>query len=149
MDGFSGGEMFEAYLRSVANKITNPAQLQVGFFEGSTESKSGASTPLVAATMEFGSPAKGIPPRPFFRRMISENSPHWGEDMANLLDHTNLDARAALDLLGESMAGELVQSITDQVYAPLKPATVKAKGFNTTLVDTGDMKRAVTHRVVR
>lgn len=148
MDGFTGGEMFEAYLRSVADKISNPATLQVGFFEGATESKSGASTPLVAATMEYGSPAKGIPPRPFFRRMISENSPHWGDDMAKLLDHTKLDARVALDLLGESMAGELVQSITDQVYAPLAAATVKAKGFDTTLVDTGDMKRAVAHRVL-
>jgi hypothetical protein len=49
--------------------------------------------------------------------------------------------------MGESMSGELVQSITDQVYAPLAKSTVQKKGFSTTLIDSNAMRNSVGSQV--
>jgi len=92
-------------------------------------------------------PEHKVPPRPFFRRMISLGKKHWGDDLGKIMVAVNYDATLALSQLGEKMAGELVQSITDQVYAPLAQSTVAKKGFDTTLVDSADMKRAVDFQI--
>lgn len=193
---FRGGDRLITRLREMTANAANATTLSVGFFSGSTESD-GASTPVVAATLEFGGtlparhveahtteifhlvneksgrflrkgrfvkrsasnfqrtvdvpahdiPAITIPPRPFFRRMISLGRKHWGEDLGKIMVAANYDAKLSLAQLGESMSGELVQSITDQVYAPLAKSTVAAKGFATTLIEHGDLKRAVGSQV--
>ena len=88
-----------------------------------------------------------IPPRPFFRRMVSLGRKHWGGDVALALKLKNYDAPKALKLVGEQMVGELQQSITDQVYKPLANSTVAKKGFDTTLIDKGTMLRAVDSEI--
>ena len=92
-------------------------------------------------------PAITIPPRPFFRRMISLGKPHWGTDLGKIMVAVNYDAKLALMQMGESMSGELVQSITDQVYAPLAKSTVQKKGFSTTLIDSNAMRNSVGSQV--
>ena len=193
---FTGGDKLKAKLEELSKKANKAALVNVGFFEGSTESKGGVSTPMVAATMEFGGtipertveahtidvyrristegnflnggkfvkrsksnfvtthevpahtiPAHKVPARPYFRRMISMGEKHWGDDLGMLLVENGYDSTKALKLIGESMEGELVQSITDQVYEPLAKSTVQKKGFDTTLLDSGDMKRAVASKV--
>lgn len=92
-------------------------------------------------------PAATIPPRPFFRRMISLGKPHWGEDLGKIMEAVNYDGKLALTKLGEDMAGELVQSIKDQVYAPLAKSTMAKKGFSTTLTDSSAMRNSVGSQV--
>jgi hypothetical protein len=92
-------------------------------------------------------PAHKIPPRPFFRRMISLGKDHWGDDLGKIMLATGYDGKLALRQLGTMMAGELQQSIIDQVYAPNAKSTVEKKGFSTTLIDTGDMLRSVDFNV--
>ncbi len=88
------------------------------------------------------------PPRPFFRRMIHLGKSHWGDDLGKIMVKVNYDARLALGELGKAMSGDLVQSITDQVYAPLAASTVRAKGFSTTLMDSAAMKRSVGSEII-
>jgi len=92
-------------------------------------------------------PEHTIPPRPFFRRMIHVGRDHWGQDLGGMLTATGYNAPVALRKLGEQMVGELQQSIRDQVYKPLAKSTVSKKGFDTTLVDSGDMVNAVAAKV--
>ena len=84
-----------------------------------------------------------IPARPFFRPMIAEKAPTWGEELGERLVAANYDVTKALNGMCKLMAGQLVASI-DAVTEPLlKPATIKRKGFARPLVDRGDMRRAV------
>lgn len=147
MAGFTGGDKLRSYLSDLARKVVTPATLEVGFLEGATY-PDGTSVALVAAVQEFGAPSRNIPPRPFFRNMIAKEEGHWGDDVAALLKAKEMDAKQALELMGEEIAGELRQSIVDTNDPPLAPATVKAKGSDKALVDTGHMLASIASQVI-
>jgi hypothetical protein len=142
----SGGKALEARLREIAKGVTKKATLRVGFLEGATY-PDGTSVPIVAAIQEFGSPSQGIPPRPFFRRMIAAKASTWGDATAKLLAQNDYDAERTLGLVGMGIKGQLQQSIRDLTDPPLAPATVAAKGFDKPLVDTGHMLNSVDFEV--
>ena len=150
----TGGEGLEKALTLLAAKAKNSALLNVGFREGATE-PDGQPTALVAYLNEFGRvvevkhPKGEVAgsyyqmPRPYFRSMIAKNSPHWAEDLAKLLKAKDYDAVAALELLGESIAGELKTSIQELSDPPLAPSTIKKKGFSKPLIDSSTMWKSV------
>lgn len=146
MVGLSGGDKLDARLKALAEKIARPATLRVGFLEGATYSD-GTPVALVAAVQNFGSPAQGIPPRSFFTNMIAEKKDRWGDQLAGLLKANDWDATAALNQMGAGIAGQLRQSIVDTNSPPLAPATIKAKGFDTVLIDTAHMLQSVDYEV--
>ena len=143
---FSGGDKLQSYLDELSKKVSKKATLNVGFLDGATY-PDGTSVPVVAAIQEFGAPASGIPPRPFFRDMIAEERGHWGDDVGAALVGADYDAAHALALMGEEIKGELRKSIADFSRVPLAEATVKAKGFDKQLVDTGHMLNSVDSEV--
>lgn len=128
MAKISGGEKLQAALNDIAKNLTKAATLQVGFFEGHKE-PNGESSALVAMVQEFGSPAKGIPPRPFFRPMVAEKSPEWPDMIVALLKDNGFDAKKTLNAMGEVIAGELKVSITNVQAPPLSPVTVMLRGM--------------------
>ena len=141
-----GGDRLEAALRKLVSHLDRPATLRVGFLEGSTyPDKDHTPTALVAAFNEFGT--SRAPPRPFFRRMVRLGQGHWAADLGRYLSQNDLDPQRALGLMGLQLQGELVQSITDQVYAPLAASTIARKGFDTTLTDTPHMKMSVNSEI--
>ena len=146
MVNFSGGEKLEARLKELAQKAKGSALVEVGFQANATY-PDGTGVARVAAFNEFGVPEHNQPPRPFFRGMIAKESGHWGDDVAAALQHTDYDTSQSLDIVGQSIAGELRQSITDLLAPPLAPSTIKRKGFDKPLVDTGHMLNSVTSTV--
>lgn len=164
-DGMSGGGKLQAYLRGIEQRVGKQPHTRVGFLEGSTEGD-GTSMPAVAAENEFGNPAKKQPPRPFFRQMIAKHKGEWSKQLGAKLIATNYDAMKALAGMGEVMAGELQQSITDLMTPVLADSTILQKGGGTLaklakarararalgiagpdkpLIDTGDMLKGVAH----
>lgn len=139
---FTGGAKLEAYLAKIAKQADKSATLRVGFLEGATY-PDGTSVPMVAAIQEFGAPSKGIPPRPFFRRMIAEKKDTWGPAIGRLMKANEFDAEKTLGQAGMGIKGQLQQSIKDLTSPPLAPATVAAKGFEKPLIDTGHMLNSV------
>lgn len=121
----SGGEKLKARLASMNRRLGRGAELKVGFLSGATY-PDGTPVAAVAAYQEFGTPNARfpIPPRPFFRTMIREKSPGWPDTLATLLKTTDYDAKRALDILGEEIAGELRESIIDTNEPPLSPVTL-------------------------
>ena len=81
---FSGGEKLQAALAELAKKVSKAASVEVGFLEGATY-PDGTSVAMIAAIDEFGAPANGTPPRPYFRNMIAKDSPDWGDAVGKLL----------------------------------------------------------------
>lgn len=146
MPTFKGGEKLEAFLRDMSERVTNPATLRAGFLENS-KYPDGTPTAMIAAIMNYGAPKVNIPPRPFFSNVVINGSLKWGKDLANILKATRYDATRALGLMGEMIKGEIKDEINNGSFAPLKPATVKRKGFDKPLIDTGHLVQSVESEV--
>jgi hypothetical protein len=141
-----GGQKLEAQLRLLGNTVAKKATLRVGFLENA-KYPDGTPVAMIAAIQDFGAPKVGIPPRPFFRNMIRQKQREWGPAIARLLRTNNFDAEKALEFAGQAIAGQLRQSIQDTNTPPLKPATIRRKGFAKPLVDTGQMLNSVDYEV--
>ncbi|EAR4362662.1 hypothetical protein ELU49_24020 [Salmonella enterica] len=88
-----------------------------------------------------------IPPRPFFRKMIEHKSPEWGEKMATLLRTNDFDTATALVYMGEHIKGQLQMFIRGWKKPPNAASTVRQKGFNNPLIETGHMMNSVDYSV--
>jgi hypothetical protein len=139
-----GGDKLESALRDLARRVARPATLRVGFLEGATY-PNGMSVPMVAALNEFGT--SRAPPRPFFRNMVSAKSREWPAALTKLLQASDYDAVTALQLAGQAIKGQLQQSINEFVSPPLAASTIKRKGFDKPLIDTGVMVNSVDYEV--
>ncbi len=141
-----GGENLTKALGALADRIKRGGEVNVGFLEGATNTE-GVSIPMYAAVNEFGAPSRGQPPRPFFRNMIAAKSAEWPKEVADALKAFDYDVPKTLDFLGQSVQGDLRQSIIDLVDPPLAPSTIKRKGFDKPLINKGDMLNAVNYEV--
>jgi hypothetical protein len=146
MATISGGDKMDAALAAIAARLKKGGLLKVGFLEGA-KYPNGTSVALVAAVQNFGAPARGIPPRPFFSNMVQDKSPTWAPALAGLLKSTGYDVEAALQMMGEGIKGQLQQSIRDTNAPPLSPLTIERKGFDKPLIDTGHMINSVDYEV--
>ena len=117
-----GGRALEAKLAEISKRMTSAAEVQVGFLEGARY-PDGTSVALVAATQNFGAPAKGIPPRPFFTNMIDKHGNEWGGQLEQLLVRTGGDARLSLEMMGQHIQGQLREEIIATNSPPNAMAT--------------------------
>ncbi|HEY6030505.1 MAG TPA: hypothetical protein VIU44_08080 [Gaiellaceae bacterium] len=141
-----GGDKLEAYLAGIAARASKPGTLKVGFLAGAAY-PDGTPVALVAAVQNFGAPSRGIPPRPFFSDMVAAKKEQWGPTLGAALQHADFDGPKALQVMGDQIAGDLRQSIKDTDSPPLKPATIRRKGFDKPLVDSGHMLNSVDYEV--
>lgn len=88
-----------------------------------------------------------IPPRPYFRNMITAHKDEWSGQLGDQLKAADYNATRALRRMGEIIQGELRQSITDLVEPALAASTIAAKGSAKPLIRTGNMRRAVDYEV--
>lgn len=142
----STGPGMEEALQRIADQLGTASKVRVGFLENATY-PDGTQVAMVAAIQDFGAPAVGIPPRPFFRNMVAEKSPEWPDAISGLLKAHNFDSRVVLTLMGEAIAGQLRQSIVDTNDPPLAATTISRKGHSKPLVDTGQMLQSVDYEV--
>lgn len=141
----TGGDKWKGALNKIARGAESKT-LRVGFLARSRY-PSGTSIPMVAAVNEFGS-AKS-PPRPYFRNMIAKNKASWPGTATTYLRDNGHDIDKALQAMGHIISGQLMESIgTYNAGPPLKPATIKRKGFDKQLIDTGVMWNSVDYEVV-
>ena len=87
------------------------------------------------------------PPRPFFRTMIAENNDHWGKDFVKILKKKKFNVDHSLEVLGLQLEGELLKSVKSNAFAPLAKSTIRKKGNDQQLIDSGLMAKAI-HSVV-
>lgn len=130
-------------LYNLVNKVGG-ASVQAGVFDGELA--------VIAATQEYGSPKRHIPARPAVRQTFENRR---GElialqaKIAQALIEGKITEIRAMQLLGAWAAGAIKATITsDGNFAPLAPATVRAKGSSKPLIDTGQLVNAVTFVVV-
>ena len=134
------------YFREL-KKMTD-MEIQVGF-QGDQKYEDGTSIAQVAAINEFG--ASDIPERPFMRQSF-EN--HEGElqaacDAAQRLVSSGGSAEQALQQIGVIAKGLVQDEIVNGGFAPNAESTIKKKGSEQPLIDTGTMRQSVNFVVKR
>ena len=108
-------EAVTARLKELAAK--SKGTLKVGFIDNKEAQ--------IALYNEFGHKGRfPAPARPFFRTMVSNESPKWPEMMASELKRTKFDAVKTLSHMGEEIEGALKFSIRELKSPPLSPVTL-------------------------
>jgi hypothetical protein len=144
MAEISGGDKLEQALQELGRQLGRGGAVKVGYLAGATY-PDGKSVALIGALNEFGT--SRAPARPAIRNMIREKAADWPTSLAAILQHNHNDVPLSLQLLGEGIKGQWQQSIRDITAPPLAPSTVKRKGFDKLLVDTGHMLQSVAVEV--
>lgn len=159
-----GGKKLDLALKSIEQKITNGGVLRVGFLEGSRypertnarflKAVGSSATPSVVPSIPIAQAAfwneygtTRAPSRPFFRTTIAQKSKGWGVKLGQAIKFTNYDGQRALALLGQDMRDDVENAIAQWSSPGNAPLTIKIKGFDKPLVDSGDMQRAVDYEV--
>lgn len=143
--GLMGGDKLKSYMKDMQAQLQRN-ELEVGFL-GDATYPDGTSVAHVASIQEYGDPSGGIPARPFFRNVISEEGPKWGGAMASLMRANGNDVNLSLRLLGERIQGQIQDSITTLREPGNAQSTIDKKGFDNPLIDTATMLRSVSYRV--
>jgi hypothetical protein len=129
-------------------------KVKVGFPAGATKSE----VIMRAIWNEFGT--KGgrsgggwggpIPERPFLRDAMRENQDKYRSAMraaARDILARKATPQAILRKLGVMAQGDVQKSITSLMSPPNSPVTIALKGSSKPLVDTGELRQAVTYKV--
>lgn len=132
------------------------ARVRVGVLEEATKAtREEEGSPLtlleVAAVHEFGAPAAGIPQRSFIRAGVDAQLAEIQRVQRALAGQTIRGATTldvALDRLGAKVAALLQNRIAAGIDPPNSAATIARKGSSKPLVDTGQLKAAITWRVI-
>ena len=92
-----------------------------------------------------------IPARSWLREPIDKESANYGKLIKRLMRRVvelKGTQRQVLELLGAKVQADLVRNINRGIDPGLAPSTIAKKGSTKQLVDTGQLKGAITHKVV-
>ena len=124
--------------------------VEVGVPANSGSYEDGNSTVSVAVIQEFGLPSKNIPERPFLRTgvRLAKKSISKAIEQAVKNAKTNPEAMdSVLNTIGILAVNSIRQSIEDRIYEANQESTIKKKGSDTPLVDTGHLRQSIIWRV--
>jgi hypothetical protein len=120
--------------------------------QGSEASRPHAKAELtvgqIATIHEFGTAT--IPQRSFIRAAIDE---YQGaiQKRATLIGTGIMLLKFTIDqglgLLGEYSVGIMKQRIADRIPPPLRPRTIARKGSSVPLIDSGQLRGSITHKI--
>ena len=79
--------------------------------------------------------------------MIATKQSGWGVAFGRLAVSSNYNFERVLALMGEGIKDQLTKSIIDFDAPPNAKPTIRKKGFNNPLIETGLMQRATGYEV--
>ena len=79
--------------------------------------------------------------------IIEQANYEWPKQAAALLEANSGDVRQTLELMGEGVKGQIVETIQAFREPPNAAATVKQKGFDKPLIDTWTLWRSIDYEV--
>jgi hypothetical protein len=132
-------------------------EVLIGIPEDTSGRKNEKGTPVNNADLLFihtnGSPARGIPARPVLEPAIKNDSERVAEMLKKAIDAA-VDGNKAGVLPALEKAGMFGESIVKKWFtnpsngwAANTPETKKRKGSARPLIDTGEMRKSITHVV--
>lgn len=141
-------------LSKVQTSLMGPKKVKVGFPAGEAD----GDVINKAVWNEFGTRggASGggwggpIPERPFLRNTMRSNRDAYRAAMkasASKLLTGKTDIQTVLRKLGILAQGDVQEEITSLSSPPNSPVTIALKGSSNPLIDSGEMRKAVTYKV--
>jgi hypothetical protein len=121
--------------------------VDVGVQAGSTAAD-GGDLVTVAAIHEFGT--DNTPSRPFTRESFDQNVNELDKFMQGIGERiiTNrISTNQGLNLVGQKMTGIIQKKIVDGPWTPNAPSTIRQKGSDKPLIDTGRLRQSIRHVV--
>jgi hypothetical protein len=135
-------------------KTLTGLEVVVGF-SGQHEGASLSNAEL-ALIHEHGSPVRNIPARPFFVSGIEEGAKEITDAARQVADQAlkrgssgSTARRVAMDLVGQMAVNAVKKKILANQFTPLKPATIKRKGHDQALIETGQLFDSISYDVRR
>lgn len=137
------GKRFLESIKEIAD-----LEVHIGFQAGEAEHE-GVDLCEIAAYNELGT--EHIPSRPFIRNSVDS---HMDEISSNIGEWCKRIARGEIEghemmmNIGMLQKGLIQEEITNGTFAPNAPATIKKKGSDKPLIDTGIMRESVDYQIV-
>lgn len=139
-------------LLEVFDEMEEGVVVEVGVPATAEEYEDGTNLALVASVNEFGSDDGRIPERSYLRSTMDENEGHFSKLFEKVLVRVvqgKLTPEQALDVIGMDAASKVRRKIDNLKDPPNAEATIKMKSSSNPLVDTGQLKQSIIHRVVK
>lgn len=141
-------------LKAIEGKIKGPSRVKVGLPAGKADS----DNIMKAIWNHFGTRggASGggwggpIPERPFLSNAMRSNRSAYRNAMkasASKILRGETSLREVLSKLGIKAQGDIQEEITSLSSPPNSPVTVALKGSSNPLIDTGEMRAAITWKI--
>lgn len=139
-------------IKGISSLVGGPNQVKVGFPAGVAD----ADNINKAVWSEFGT-SRGIPERPFMRNAMRNNKDSYKAAMkaaaATIIEQAAQgesaadEKRKALKKLGVLAQGDIQAEITSLRTPPNAASTIRQKGSSNPLIDSGEMRAAVTFQI--
>lgn len=139
-------------IKGISSLIGGPNQVKVGFPAGEAD----GGVIERAVWQEFGT-SRGIPERPFMRNAMRNNRDSYKAAMkaaaATIIEQAALgksaadEKREALKKLGVLAQGDIQAEITSLRTPPNAASTIRQKGSSNPLINSGEMRAAVTFQI--
>jgi hypothetical protein len=126
-----------------AMKVLNTKVVAVGLF-----ANVGDSVLEKGIYNEFGT--KNIPERSFLRSTFNKEHKKIARRFTQIVEGINkkdYSVMRKLKLIGVEQAGQVQQTITDMKSPPNAPSTIRKKGVDNPLIDTGEMRAKISSEV--
>ena len=131
-----------------------PVTITVGVHSDSAEHTHGTGEGMtigdIATFHEFGAPQANVPQRSFVRGWNDERQAFIAETLRTQVQQVIAGKRPleqAAERIALAFEGDCKARIVRHIPPPLAPATVKAKGSSTPLIDRGQLIQSVRGRV--
>lgn len=138
-------------LKDIEKKLIKASHdaVQVGFFDGKLHPSGDMTIAEVAAIQEFGT--REVPERPFMRTTIMKDREfvtYLENGISTIIWGVKPNAKQGLKGAGQVLAEAMKESVETWTTPINSRATVRRKGFNDPLVETGTMRENISWRLV-
>lgn len=139
-------------LRDLAKAIDSISQknVYIGVIGNNSEHEGELNNAQLMAIHEFGTDDGHVPERAPIRKTMAKNGDSYGtmfeKAIKGVLEGKS-DADIILNRIGAQVAGDVVGEIRAGVDPELAPSTIKRKGSDRPLIDTGALVQSISYEV--
>ena len=135
-------------------RFLNGKEIRAGVLSSAGTESNGVPIAQVGAFNEYGTKASAnrpwnVPARPFLSRTTDQKK-GWRNNVSNAVDRVfgGAEVMGELNAVGETMKTD-IKNVFGQVamFKRLKPSTIKKKGHNLPLLDSGALYDAIDYEV--
>lgn len=139
-----GAQRVKNSIRRAASRMRPSAHVTVGIHEEEGQHSNGISNAQLGAAHHFGT--DDLPARPWLDVGVSQGTEKYSEAISGAL----MGGRSyedALEAVGALAAAEAQVYLTNLDNPPNSPETQRRKGSNNPLIDSGQLRASVGHKV--